>query len=477
MKRFLFLLFYCAMGGLVQAQSYRIEVPQKEVPLNQPFYINIVAENATIRRIAGLPKVQGMQQGTRSSSTMMNIVNGKRSSRHEVKQSYMPQKQGTITILPFTLDVDGNKVKFEGARVKVTAPVKRQASRDPFDSFFRRNNKPRETAQPEYFEVADDAFFAITSDKDEVYQGEGFTITVAFYFKENNRVVKYSDDLGEQVGDIIQKIKPENCWEETIDLQGGNTSRVEINGERYRKVTFYKAVYFPFNEEDITIGSQGVEMVKFKLSNQRDIFGRQYGQRGEKYFYSRPVNVKVKSLPPHPLREQVAVGKFRLQESADRFDGKTGESIQYQFKVQGTGNANAIAAPEIADTYIFDVYPPNSSATVRRNGSQLLSEKSFDYQLVLNEPGWHKLGDYFQWVYFDPDKESYDTLRSDLKIRVSGESLRNAAIASNILGGFYDEIGQTENELYARDGSGLRWILNISLLLFAALTGYLIWKR
>lgn len=478
-KLLLYTLFLSLLTfSTVQAQRYTIEVPNTKVALNQALQLNLVADGAQIRQPPRFPDLPNFRRGSQSNSTMMQIVNGQRSVKHTLTQTYRPTKKGTFKIPAFTLTVNGEKVRFAGTTVTVTAPVKQQARRrrSLFDEFFGRN-RSEPPAEEEYMEVKDNAFFSIRSDKDEVYQGEGFTLTLAFYIAEGNRVVKFSDDLGKQLEKILQEIKPDNCWEEVIDLQGNNTQRVSISGKPYRKVTFYKAFYFPFSQEDIFIPSQGVEMVKFKLSKQRDVFGRQYGKRGEKYFFSQPVEVKVKPLPPHPLQERVAVGQFRLTEKADKTFGETGESLRYRFTVRGTGNANAIAAPEPPETHVFDIYPPTSRTTVRRSGGNLLSEKRFDYQLVLNEPGKHRFGDYFKWVYFDPQREVYDTLRSELVVNARGESLRNAAIESNILGGFYDRLTQQDNDLTRQQGTALNWVLNISLLLFILVVGYFIARR
>ncbi len=433
---------------LLFGQTYRVEIPRTDIAQNEALVLSLVSEDGQITQMGNLPEINSFQIGGRSSSMQTQIINGQRSFRHEIQQQYQPTRQGQFAIPAFETTINGQRVRFPGATVRVGPPKQTPAYRDPFDVFRRPQVQP--PAEEEYFDVADDAFFAITSDKKEVFQGEGFLMTIAFYLTRDNRVVKFGDKLQEQLEKILQEVKPANCWEEVINLKGSNTSEVIINGKPYRKITFYKAMYFPFNQNPIEVPSKGIEMVKFKLSNRRDVFGRQYGKRDYKYFYSRPLTVKVKPLPSHPLRDQVAVGQFELREQLASKACQTGTSLNYRFEVIGTGNVKAIVAPH-RDTpeVTFDIYPPNTQTQVRTQGDRLISHKRFDYQLVANEPGTHSLDRYFSWVYFDPARERYDTLRSAEKIMVTGESKRNLAIASNGPMGFYDRLTRSDNDLFS----------------------------
>ncbi len=85
-----------------------------------------------------------------------------------------------------------------------------------------------------------------------------------------------------------------------------------------------------------------------------------------------------------------------------------------------------------------------------KNG-KVSGTKSFKYFMVPKEPGQFALKDYFQWVYFDPAKKKYDTLRSKLVVQVEGESHQNQAIQSMDFGAFYNRIDTADNQLYSTD--------------------------
>src|SRR6185295_5145367 len=146
--------------------------------------------------------------------------------------------------------------------------------------------------------------------------------------------------------------------------------------------------------------------------------------------YSKPKAVKVKELPPHPLRDAVAVGNYKLDERLPRTELQTGQSISYDFNVYGEGNISSIAKPTITNKSAFDFYEPNVKQSINREGGRVTGMKSFSYFMIPTEPGKYKLGYYFQWIFFNPQTKKYDTLKSKEVVNVIGESFTNQAIVS-----------------------------------------------
>ncbi len=52
-------------------------------------------------------------------------------------------------------------------------------------------------------------------------------------------------------------------------------------------------------------------------------------------------------MPDHPLKENVVVGKFKLNETVDSVNLSTEKSFDYNFEIIGNGNINAIREPKI----------------------------------------------------------------------------------------------------------------------------------
>lgn len=451
------------------AQEISVQLGPNEVGMNEFFTITVTVNNAAIKNYTDFPNIDGFAKRGTSSSSKTNIVNGEISSSQSITQRYMPLEEGTYTLEPFSLEVNGTEVSSQGKTIKVTPPVERRQNNrrryDPFDDLFGRN---RNNTESEFMDVKEDAFLALTTDKDEVYVGEGFTTTFAFYVADANRAPLQFHEAGKQLSTILKDIRPENCWEENFSIENIYGERVELNGKNYTRYKIYQATYYPLNLEPVVFPSVPFEMIKYRVAKSPSFFGRDR-QEDFKTFNTREKTVKVKALPPHPLKDKVAVGQFELDEKISTNSVETGESFSYEFNIYGEGNISGIPDPSIPDTKEMDIYPPNVAQDINRGAGRVTGSKRYSYFGIPNEPGEYDLKDYFSWIFFNPETENYDTLKSEVKLMVTGESKENVSISSTDLGSFYDNIDIASNELQSLDKSNATQI--IANLLIAALLG------
>jgi hypothetical protein len=440
------LVVLCAQN--LVAQQVQITLGPDEIGENQAWTVTVTVQNDRLKSYDNFPDIPGLQKRGTSSQSSTNIVNGQVSSSQSIIMTYLPQKQGTITVPSFTMTINGTKINVPGKKVKIGAPVQRQQATDPFSRFFNRD--PKEDffgrGETEFVDIKDDAFFALTTNKDNVYVGEGFTATLAFYVSDGNRAPLQFYELGKQLGEILKKVKPATCWEENFNIENIEGEGIQINGKDYTQYKLYQAVFYPLNTERIVFPSVGLEMIKYKVAKNPSFFG-QNRQEDFKTFYSKEKVVRVKELPPHPMRDGVAVGDYRLDEKTTTNNIETGQSFSYQFNVYGEGNISSIEKPKLGKPDAFEFYEPNVRQDIARDKGRVAGTKSFSYFMIPREPGQYNLGDYFQWIFFNPKTAKYDTLMSKVKLTVTGESLKDEAISSNDLGSFYDKVGAVDNSL------------------------------
>lgn len=465
-------LFICQQAI---SQDISVELGKDEVGLNELFTISITIQNGNIKSYKDFPEIDGFAKRGTSSSSKTNIINGQISSSQSIIQRYLPLEEGTYTLAPFTIEVNGTPINSQGKTIKITPPVeRRQNSRrrmDPFDDLFGRERSP------EFVDLKEDAFLALTTDKDEVFVGEGFTTTFAFYVADVNRAPLQFHEAGKQLSEVLKTIRPENSWEENFNIENIYGERIQINGKTYTRYKIYQATYYPLNLEPVVFPSVPFEMIKYRVAKSPSFFGRDR-EEDFKTFYTQEKTVKVKPLPPHPLKDAVAVGQFELDEKLSKNKVETGESFQYQFNIFGEGNIAGIADPIIPELKDFDVYPPNISQDVNRSGGRVTGSKNYGYFGIPNEPGTYDLGDYFSWIYFDPKREVYDTLNATVQLEVTGESKKNISISSTDLGSFYDAIDTTNNELRGLKADKTQLVIaNLLLLVMLAAAGFLYFKK
>ena len=465
------------IAGAVNGQNpIQIELGPDEIGENQTWTITVTVNNDRLKSYENFPDIEGFRKRGTSNQSQTSIVNGQMSSSQSVVMTYSPTKQGVFTVPPFKMKVNDQIISVNGKKVKVGPAI--QAQRDPFrsmfddptDSFFGRG-------ETEFVDVKEDALLALTTSKNEVYVGEGFTATLSFLVADNNRAPMQFYELGRQLSEILKKIKPANCWEENFNIENIEGEAININGKSYTQYKIYQAAFYPFNAQPLTFPSVGLEMIKFKVAKNPSFFG-QNRQEDFKTFYSRPITVQVKELPPHPLRNSVAVGDYKLAEQIASTTAKTGQSMGYEFRIIGDGNITAIEKPSVRNNANFDFYEPNMKQSIRREGGRVVGNKTYSYFLIPKEPGDFMLGDYFQWVFFNPTSKKYDTLKSKYRLHVEGESQKNQFIESTDLGSFYDRLDASSNQLqHVTSFDWLKVSMNIFIVLMLAGAGYLIFKK
>jgi hypothetical protein len=459
------------------SQQVSIQLGPDQVALNEPFTITITVENGQLRSYNQFPDIPGFSKRGTSSSSSTNIVNGRVSSRQSIIQNYIANSEGTFQLAPFTMEINGKEVQSPGKTIRVGPPAQQRSRRDPFsidpfDDIFERPDNAQE-----YIDIKEDAFLALTTSKDLVYVGEGFTMTLAFYVAEDNRAPLQFYEPAKQLADVLKDIKPANCWEENFNIDNLTAEPVTINKKRYSQYKIYQATYYPLNTDQISFPQVAFKMIKYKVAKNPSFFGRSR-QEDFKTFYTKPQKVIVKELPPHPLKEVVSVGNYKLKEEISDEYLETGRSFNYTYTVYGEGNISSITRPEPKSDNIFEIYPPNIRQNINRGNSRVTGDKSFNYYIIPNEPGEYELSDYFSWIYFNPVKNTYDTLTSSTVVTVTGESKRNDQIQSNDLGSFYDLIEIENNKLsnLHRD----RWVktfANLFILVMLGASIYFVFKK
>ncbi len=172
------------------------------------------------------------------------------------------------------------------------------------------------------------------------------------------------------------------------------------------------------------------------------------------------------------------MGLYSLNESVSSKQLETGQSFTYEFNIYGQGNISAINPPVINETPDFEFYDPNMTQNINRRNSRISGSKSFSYFGIPNEPGEYNLGNYFQWIYFDIEKERYDTLKARASVIVEGESRQNENILASDMGSFYDQIQFENNTLSSiKEVEWMKIFANIAILLMLAGSAFIFFKK
>lgn len=400
-----------------------IEMGERKLSISEPFTISVVLHDIENRPSVIFPDINGLEKRSKSATSKVNAVDGKKIVVQTITQEYYAEKIGLYQIPDFVVLINGLKVKGEGTTV----------------SFGISNDELSEVDEsiylPEPELSGEDVFLSVKADKRVVYIREGFSLGISLYIAESAPVQMEFYQFNVQLQNILKEIRPVNCWEENVGIEEIVKRQVTIRGKKYTEYTMYQAQLFPITLKDVVLPSVSLNMLVVEKKNAVNV-----EHKVIRSFKSVAQVIKVKPLPRHPLMDQVAVGQYSMVEKLSRALVYPGESVRYEFKIQGVGNIAAIPAPRIEVNSSLDFYPPERSMEIRRTYGKVTGETTFDYFVVPRKDGIFPINRYFQWVYFNPVQARYDTLRPTKKLQVKGEDYKLGNISLSGSMGLYDNL-------------------------------------
>lgn len=444
------LLLCLALFVPARAQQASIELGKSPLPLNQYFTVSVRLQNQQLKEYTPFPEIEGFKKSNKYSSTKTIITGGTTTTILTITQNYAPLEEGEYTLKPFSMKVNGQTLQSKGMELKVT-PMQANAppvSNLPPDliTLDEEQEALEQEEAPEFVDKDDNAFLSLYTSKNEVFVGEGVHVALYFYLAEEDQRLLDFYDFGNQITGILRQLKQPNAWEETFDFTEITPENVTVQGEPYLRFKLYEAVLFPINLEPLQFPQLQLRMIKYKVAKKPTLVAEER-QEGYKTFYSRPKTVEVKELPPHPLRNVVPVGNYRLRERLSQRSVPVNKSFTYVFQVEGEGNLAAIMPPVPEAPPGLEFYPPDVQQDVTKRSGRVLGAKSFSYAVLPREPGAYALGSAMEWIYFNPATAAYDTLRPTLQVQITGARDSDAQVLSRDLGSFYNIIENEDNTL------------------------------
>ncbi|GGH53893.1 hypothetical protein GCM10007423_59870 [Dyadobacter endophyticus] len=461
MKLYALLNIFLCFSSISLAQSSEnlvtIEYGSKNLTLDQPFLISVVLRDVETRPSVIFPEIKDLEKRSKSATSSVNTVDGRKVVIQTITQEYYAKKAGNYLIPEFTLAVNNLKLRSDETMV-VFAKAGDESG----------NALEENVAVTEVEDNSQSVFLSVQTDKKEVYIRQGFAVRISLYIAENAPVEMEFYRFNEQLQSILKAVRPVNCWEENIGVEEIIKRKVTIRGRKYAEYNMYQARLFPITTEDIVLPSVKLDMLVTESGGAVNVEKKLV--RG---FYSRPVTVVVRQLPDHPLRDQVAVGQYSLKERLSSDLVYPGESVRYMFKVEGVGNITAIPAPVIQASSSFDIYPPEVSQVIKRSYQSVVGERTFNYFVVPRKDGEFPLSRYFHWIYFDVEKQNYDTLTSAATLEVRGDDYKLANLSLSGSSGLYDNL---ENLDSSRETIDYKKILkDLTNILIVLLLVTMIW--
>ncbi|GAA4304228.1 BatD family protein [Nibribacter koreensis] len=438
------MLLLWAVTGL--AQSLSIEYGPAAIPIDQYFTISVKVSPTKPVKVEGFPEVEGLQKSTRQLSSSTYKTGEQITVVYTLTQRYAPLKEGEVTVKPFTLTIDGKTVSGKAYKLKVgpAQPVKPAA-----DTLLP--TVPVVAPAPEFVDVKENAFLTLHVPKKRAYVGESVPVSLWFYVADTDLGLLDFYQFETQILEIVRQLKQKSAWEEVLEQQEIQPEKIKVGDKAFTRYKLYEAVLFPITAQALSFPGVQLQMVKYKVAKNPSLL-TQNRLPEYKIYTSGAQTVTVQALPPHPLRDQVPVGVFRLQEQLSRGTISVNQNAVYQFMIAGEGSIGTMPSPQtLWASSGIEIYPPEVRQYVNRANGKIAGTKTFRYFIVGRHPGAYPMRTLFQWVYFNPVTARYDTLRPSMTVRVRGQEDQNASIRAQSVGGFYDIIATESNRITLLD--------------------------
>ena len=434
MKKILSILFICnmALTALAQDVEFKASAPAQVIvgkPFQLTYSVNQRAKDLRAPEFTDFDYIAGPYT-SQSSST--SFVNGKRTSSFTLTYTYtlIANQEGTFTIPPATIKVDGEQYTSNGVRISVLPPdqpANTSAASQP------RNNNTNATSQPrENSNVTEGNIFMRTLvSKTKVHEQEAILLSYKLYF------------AGVDVAQLTNNTRlPEfkGFLKQELEMGEIQTELEHYNGRNYQTAVLYRTLLFPQRSGDITIDPAQFEAL-LRVQNRaqvRSIFDDFFNSytTATKALTSPGVTIHVSALPAgKPRGFSGGVGQFNISSAISSTDLQANEAVTLTLTIQGAGNMKLLKTPAVDWPEGFEVYDPKVTNNFRNSTSGVSGTKTIEYLAIPRAGGTYTIPP-IPFSYYDTQADDYKTLTTPeytLHIARSADEETKAAVVNNFV--------------------------------------------
>ena len=345
------------------------------------------------------PSFAGFNKGGSYVSSNEVYDNGEYSIQQVYTYVIQAAKAGKVTISPANIRFDG--------KVYVSKPVVVSVSKEKASNAIPRQNPtatPKPNSNNKTITGANNLLFVdVEVNKTSAFVNEPVEVYYRIYLAPNLEV-----ELNKKIA-----TKFNNFWSQTEDVQGG-WERSVVNNRVFKSKIFKKAILYPQKTGKLEISPITLDLNINYPTGDFDFFGEPEYSVARREIVSNIKYIQVNSLPEKGKPENFtgAVGKFEFDVNVQKSELKSGESLQLDLIVSGTGNLKLFEIPKPNLPSNFEVYEPKHQEFISENMKGISGKIMDSYTVIPQEKGSFKLKPQ-QFSFFDVQSKSYKTISSD----------------------------------------------------------------
>lgn len=407
MKRILLILLIFSNVCVTFAQSveFKASAPA-QVIIGRPFQLSYsVNQRAKDLRAPEFTDFDYVAGPYTSQSSSTSFVNGKRTSSFQMTYTYtlLASKEGSFTIPPATIKVDGEQYTSNGVRITVLP------ADEPAQTNANRQSHTAGTTASQQNELqtisSENIFMRTLVSKTKVHEQEAILLTYKLYF------------AGVDVAQLTNNTRlPEfkGFLKQELEMSEIQTELEHYNGRNYQTAVLYRTLLFPQRSGDIVIDPAQFEAL-LRVQNRaqvRSIFDDFFNSYTTvtKALQSPGITINVSALPAgKPLGFCGGVGQFNISSSISSTELQANEAVTLTVTIQGAGNMKLLKTPAVDWPEGFEVYDPKVTNNFSVTTSGVSGTKTIEYLAIPRAGGVYTIPA-IQFAYYDTQADAYRSL-------------------------------------------------------------------
>ncbi len=324
--------------------------------------------------------------GGPNQSIKTSYVNGERSFSKTYSYFLQPLRKGSIKIKQASIEIDGEEYKSLPIEVLITDSV----------------SQPSESVT-QYYNDDDIELRALIS-KGSPYLNEPITVIYKLYYKAP---INISDARETETPNY------KDFWSQTIKIPQLKVQREIYKGQNYNVVEWRKVVLYPQKSGELEISPLSLNLVLDVPTDKRDFFGNVIYDQTSQIISTGMRRINVKDLPLNnkPSSFTGAVGQFEFDLILNKSSLRATESFQAELKVKGEGNLKLFDLPDLLVPNSMELFEPQREESINTNLSGMSGSVTKLFTVIPRFQGSFPIEE-VEFSYFDPQLESYKTLKS-----------------------------------------------------------------
>lgn len=326
--------------------------------------------------------------GGPSQSISQSWINGRSTFQKAYTYILLPLQKGNLVIKQATIEINGQIYKTLPVKMIVGNAIQVELERDT-------NDAPVVNVDNNLYLVADIS-------KANPYLNEPTTVIYKLYFSNNIGISNFRE---------INKPKYNDFWSQNIEIKKLEAQQGTYKGQQFRFVILKKVVLYPQKAGKLELEPLSLDVDVQLPVGRPNIFGQyQMGEDTKRVSAgSKIITVKALPIEGKPDDFSGAVGHFDFKVVPSRTSLKSGESLDLNVSVSGTGNVKLFTLPKPVVPSSLEMYDPEHKENIQTPLSGMNGTIADRYTIIPNEKGNFPIKG-LRFSYFDLNSKSYKTI-------------------------------------------------------------------